>query len=191
MEIPPVRALGIAFPPGTDEGRRRAAQLLAAQAALPGEIGWLGHGHTILRGRAGLRRAAAESALCPVDRGPWTVLPGFMGEPVNLLWVALTAGSMDNDGTWRRGFSHERAERRGGWVEPDLGYKQNRKKDLKRRPAAGLPPGGALNAMRWRACGRCCCRIMPPRPRSRPYFMPESRVPSLQCEILSSFKDKN
>ncbi len=91
--------LGIAFPPGTDEGRARAMlSYVAAQAALPWrEIGWLGHGHTIPCEAAPGYAAVLllNPALCPVDRGP--SYPDFMGEPVNLLWVMLlTAGEYED-----------------------------------------------------------------------------------------------
>lgn len=83
--------LGIAFPPGTDEGRARAMfNYTAAQAALPWrEIGWLGHGHTIpceaVPGYAAV--LLLNPALCQVENGP--SYPDFMGEPVNLLWLML------------------------------------------------------------------------------------------------------
>ena len=85
---------GAAFPAGcSQEGVMAVLNYMAAQSSLPWkEISWLGHGHTIPCGAVPGYEAVLllDPAQCRVRPGP--AFSGFMGEPVNLLWMMLLTG---------------------------------------------------------------------------------------------------
>lgn len=85
---------GVAFmPESSEEGIMAVLSYAAAQASLPwNEIAWLGHGHTIPCSAAPGYEAVLflNPALCNVKAGP--SYPGFMEDPVNLLWMMLLTG---------------------------------------------------------------------------------------------------